>query len=143
MSHVDRPVIRCYQPTDETALIELWRQVLPDPAPHNDSATSLRNKLALDDGLILVATAGDRIVGAVMGGYDGHRGWIYSLAVAQSHRRQGVGAALVRQMEAMLKQRGCLKLNLQVRASNAEVLGFYQSVGFKVEPNISMGKRLY
>ena len=78
-----------------------------------------------------------------MGGFDGHRGWIYSLAVDATHRRQGVGRALVRQMEFLLRQRGCLKLNLQVRASNAAVIDFYEELGFEVEQNISMGKRLY
>lgn len=135
--------VRPYQPADEAELIRLWGEVLPDSAPHNDPSTSLRNKLAHDDGLILIATVGDQIAGAVMGGYDGHRGWIYSLAVAESHRRRGVGAALVGRMEALLKDRGCLKLNLQVRAVNAAVIQFYKRLGFKVEPNISMGKRLY
>lgn len=138
-----KPLVRSYRHSDEQAVIRLWREALPCTAPHHDPATSLKLKLAHDGELILVATVDDRVVGAVIGGFDGHRGWIYSLAVDTAHRRQGVGTALVRQLESLLRQRGCLKLNLQVRASNAEVIGFYEELGFEVEQNISMGKRLY
>lgn len=138
-----QPLIRTYRDSDEQAVTRLWSEVLPNTAPHHDAATSLKQKLSHDRELILVATIEQQIVGAVMGGFDGHRGWIYSLAVDAAHRRQGIGAALVRQMEALLRERGCLKLNLQVRASNAQVIAFYEELGFEVERNISMGKRLY
>lgn len=138
-----QPTVRPYQDRDEPAVIRLWSEVLPKTAPHHDATKSLKQKLAHDRELILVATIDDRVIGAVMGGFDGHRGWIYSLAVDSSHRRQGIGTALVRQMESLLRQRGCLKLNLQVRASNAQVIAFYEELGFEVEQNISMGKRLY
>ena len=134
--------VRRYRPADDAQLIELWQDVLPHPAPHNDPQTSLKNKLAVDD-LILVAERSRRIVGAVMGGYDGHRGWIYSLAVQPDCRRQGVGALLVRALERKLEAQGCLKVNLQVRASNAEVVAFYEHLGYNVEDNLSLGKRLY
>jgi hypothetical protein len=136
-------LVRAYRDSDEQAVIRLWSEVLPNTAPHHDAATSLKQKLAQDPEWILVATIGSQIVGAVMGGFDGHRGWIYSLAVDAAYRRKGIGAGLVRRMEALLRERGCLKLNLQVRSSNSEVAGFYESLGFEVEPNISMGKRLY
>lgn len=138
-----QPEVRQYQDKDEQALVRLWRQVLPCTAPHHDPSTSLKQKLAHDREGILVATMDDQIVGAVMGGFDGHRGWIYSLAVDVAHRRQGVGTALVQQMESLLRQRGCLKVNLQVHASTAEVIGFYEELGFEVQQIISMGKRLY
>lgn len=136
-------LVRPYQAADEQAVIGLWSEVLPNTAPHHDAAKSLKQKLAHDPGLILVAVIGEQIVGAAMVGFDGHRGWIYSLAVDAACRRKGIGTALVRHIEAMLRERGCLKLNLQVRSSNSDVVGFYQSLGFDVEPNISMGKRLY
>ena len=78
-----------------------------------------------------------------MGGYDGHRGWVYSVAVHPKHRRRGIGGAFIRQLEAALAERGCLKVNLQVRATNAEVVAFYEKLGYVVEERISMGKRLY
>lgn len=136
-------LIRPYEDTDERGLIDLWAAVLPPNAPHNDPATSLRMKLAVDRELLLVAEVGGEIVGAVMGGYDGHRGWIYSLAVRADCRRRGVGGALVRRLEALFAERGCLKVNLQVRTSNAAVVAFYQKLGFQVEDLFSLGKRLY
>ncbi|HZZ81126.1 MAG TPA: GNAT family acetyltransferase [Gemmataceae bacterium] len=135
--------IRPYRDTDVADVIALWNEELADAAPHNDPATAIRKKLAVDRDLFLVAEMDGKIVGTVMGGYDGHRGWIYSVAVALSHRRQGIGSILIRHVEKLLTDRGCLKVNLQVRASNAGVVAFYQKLGYAVEERISMGKRLY
>ena len=135
--------IRIYHDSDEAAVVALWNEALPDSAPHNDPATSIRRKVAVDRDLFLVADIEGAIVGTVMGGYDGHRGWIYSVAVDRRHRRQGIGGALIRRLEAALAERGCLKVNLQVRASNEEVVAFYEELGYAVEERISMGKRLY
>ncbi len=92
---------------------------------------SIRQKLAVDRELFLVAEVAGRVVGTAIGGYDGHRGWIYSVAVAPEHRHRGIGSMLVRQVEAALVARGCLKLNLQVRTTNASVLAFYEKLGFQ------------
>ena len=78
-----------------------------------------------------------------MGGYDGHRGWIYSVAVVPERRSLGIGTALIRKLEAELARRGCLKINLQVRESNVGVMDFYRKLGYEVDPVVSMGKRLY
>lgn len=78
-----------------------------------------------------------------MGGYDGHRGWVYSLAVGEARRHTGIGSALVERIEDALKALGCLKVNLQVVGSNSNVVDFYKRLGFSVEDRISMGKRLY
>lgn len=83
------------------------------------------------------------MVGTVMGGYDGHHGRVYSVAVRPEHRRAGIGAALVRRLERALAECGCLKVNLQVRTSNSAVVRFYQGLGYSVEERVSMGKRLY
>ena len=77
-----------------------------------------------------------------MAGYDGHRGWVYYVAVSPRRRRQGIGSALMKEVEARLAQFGCPKLNLQVRATNQEVVAFYQQLGYEVEQRVSMGKRL-
>ena len=135
--------IRPYEDADEPAVIALWREALPIFAPHHDPATSIRNKLAVERDLFFVAVVAGAVVGTVMGGYDGHRGWVYSVAVKMEHRRAGVGTALLRRLEQALVERGCLKVNLQVRASNAEVVAFYKKLGYAVEELISMGKRLY
>jgi ribosomal protein S18 acetylase RimI-like enzyme len=135
--------VRPYDDADEAAVIALWNEVLPDDAPHNDPATAIRNNLAVERDLFFVAAEGDAVVGTVLGGYDGHRGWVYSLTVKPQCQRRGIGTALVRRLEQALAGRGCLKVNLQVRSSNAGVVAFYEKLGYAVEPRVSMGKRLY
>jgi len=135
--------IRPYQDADEAAVIALWNEERADAAPHNDPATVIRNKLSVERELFLVAVVEGAIVGTVMGGYDGHRGWVYEVMVGRTHRRQGIGSALLRRLEALLAGRGCMKVNLQVRASNAGAVAFYERLGYAVEERISMGKRLY
>jgi ribosomal protein S18 acetylase RimI-like enzyme len=135
--------IRPYQDSDEQPVIALWNEVLPDSAPHNDPATAIRKKLAVERDLFFVAAVDGTVVGTVMGGYDGHRGWVYSVAVRPQVQRRGIGGALLRRLEAALTERGCLKVNLQVRTSNAGVIAFYEKLGYAVEERVSMGKRLY
>lgn len=135
--------IRPYEDADEQAVIALWSEDGIDSAPHNDPATVIRNKLAVERDLFLVAVVDDAVVGTVMGGYDGHRGWVYAVQVARSSRRKGIGSVLIRRLETLLAERGCLKVNLQVRATNAGVVAFYEQLGYSVEERVSMGKRLY
>ncbi|HWG46622.1 MAG TPA: GNAT family acetyltransferase [Gemmataceae bacterium] len=135
--------IRPYQESDEQTVIALWNESLSDPAPHNHPATAIRKKLAVERDLFLVAEVSGAVVGTVMGGYDGHRGWVYSVAVKPQFREQGIGSALIRCLEATLFDLGCLKINLQVRSSNAGVIAFYEKLGYGVEERVSMGKRLY
>jgi ribosomal protein S18 acetylase RimI-like enzyme len=135
--------IRPYEDADEPAVIALWSEEQSDAAPHNDPAVVIRAKLAVERDLFLVAVSAGRVVGTVMGGYDGHRGWIYAVMVGRPYRDQGVGSALIRRLETLLAERGCLKVNLQVRASNAGVVAFYEQLGYTVEERVSMGKRLY
>jgi ribosomal protein S18 acetylase RimI-like enzyme len=82
------------------------------------------------------------VVGTTMAGYDGHRGWIYSVAVAPSHRRQGIASRLVVHAERALIGKGCVKINLQIMEGNESVAAFYSELGYAVEKRISMGKRL-
>lgn len=135
--------IRPYAESDEQAVIALWNEALPDSAPHNDPATIIRKKLAVERDLFFVADVEAAVVGTVMGGYDGHRGWVYSVAVSPRHQRAKIGTALLRRLEQALAECGCLKVNLQVRASNAAVVAFYETLGYAVEERVSMGKRLY
>jgi ribosomal protein S18 acetylase RimI-like enzyme len=135
-------VIEPFQPSDEAAVIALWLEVFPDAPPRNDPARMIRLKRALQSELFLVARSRGTIVGTTMGGYDGHRGWVYLVAVDPRHRRRGIGAALLGEIEKRLLECGCPKINLQIDDTNAEVVGFYEHLGYHVEPRISMGKIL-
>jgi ribosomal protein S18 acetylase RimI-like enzyme len=134
--------IRPFDETDSEAVIALWTIVFAYPAPHNDPATVIQHKLAVQRDLFFVAVLNGALVGTVMAGYDGHRGWIYSLAIAPSFRRRGIGTALMRHIERELAARGCPKVNLQVLASNAGTVEFYKKLGYAVEERVSMGKLL-
>ncbi len=135
--------IRRFQKADENEVIRLWRGVLSDGAPHNDPATVIRCKFRVNDGLFYVAAIDGKVVGTVMGGYDGHRGWIYSVAVDARFRRKQIATGLMRHVQTALQERGCLKVNLQVRVSNAGAIALYKKLGFQIEERVSMGKRLY
>ena len=130
--------IRKFTLADRTALIELWRTIFPDAPPHNEPSMVIDAKLAVDD-FIFMAEYQGKLIGACMAGYDGHRGWLYGVGVLQEHRRIGAGAALVKYAMQSLKEIGCLKVNLQIRATNKEVAKFYQSLGFAIEERLSMG----
>ena len=134
--------IRPFQASDESRVIALWQSVFGYEAAHNDPATVIRMKRAVDPGLFLVATVTCDIVATIMGGYDGHRGWIYSLAVDPTHRRRGIATALMKRVETLLAERGCLKVNLQLLATNAPASAFYKTLGYRIEERVSMGKVL-
>jgi ribosomal protein S18 acetylase RimI-like enzyme len=134
--------IRPYIESHQEAVVALWREVFAYTEPRNDPATSIRRKLAFQRELFFVATVEGELGGTVMGGYDGHRGWVYSLAVAPRFRRHGVGTALMQHVEKALADRGCPKINLQVMSSNAAVVAFYRKLGYNVEERVSMGKVL-
>ncbi|WP_122523453.1 GNAT family acetyltransferase [Pseudomonas viridiflava] len=124
------------------AVIDLWTAVFNDGAPHNRPALSIDMKLAVQDRLFFVALVDGRLAGTLLAGYDGHRGWLYSVAVDPAQRGRGLGTALIRHAEQALIELGCLKINLQIRTSNEGVQAFYESLGYVQEPLISMGKRI-
>ena len=134
--------IRSYVESDEGGVIALWREVFPNAPAWNDPASDIQRKLAVQRELFLVATVGSRIVGTVMAGYDGHRGWVYYVVVSPDHRRQCIGTELMKRAEEGLAGLGSPKINLQVRASNKAVVRFYEKLGYGVEERVSMGKRL-
>jgi ribosomal protein S18 acetylase RimI-like enzyme len=136
-------MIRPYEPTDESAVIDLWCLCGLTRA-WNDPRRDISRKIAIQPEMFLVAIAQatGALVGTVMAGYEGHRGWINYLAVAPEFRRQGIARSLMSEAEKRLHIAGCPKINLQVRASNAEVVAFYRAIGFEVDAVISMGKRL-
>jgi hypothetical protein len=134
--------VRSYTDEDQPAVVDLWRRVFPDAPSHNVPEMDVGRKMRVQPELFLVALEGSRLVGTAMSGFDGHRGWVYYLAVLPEHRRRGVGRALMRRVEAELATRGCPKINLQVRSTNRQAVSFYRHLGYQVEDRISMGKRL-
>jgi ribosomal protein S18 acetylase RimI-like enzyme len=134
--------IRVYREADFAEVRTLWQQVFPDDPPWNRAEEAVPAKLAIQPDLFLVASDGANVIGTIMAGYDGHRGWLYAVAVSESHRRAGVGSALVREAEIRLAALGCRKVNLQIRATNIQVQAFYDRLGYGTEDRISMGKRL-
>ena len=134
--------IRPYLESDEAGVAGLWREVFPDSPSWNHPETDIQRKLRVQRELFLVATIDSRLVGTAMAGFDGHRGWVYYVAVSPNHRRQAIGSNLMSAVEEKLAAVGCPKLNLQVRASNDEVVAFYKRLGYETEERVSMGKRL-
>jgi ribosomal protein S18 acetylase RimI-like enzyme len=142
----DRPVaIRPFAERDRTALIDLWRRC-GLTRPWNDPDRDIDRKLAVGDDLLLVACEESEpvgpVVGTVMVGYDGHRGWINYLAVEPSRQRRGIGEQLMAAAERRLRALGCPKINLQIRRTNVGAVDFYRSLGFVEDEVTSMGKRL-
>jgi ribosomal protein S18 acetylase RimI-like enzyme len=133
--------VASYIPEYFEGVKNLWQEAFPDDPPWNKAEVAIA-KLAVQPELFLVALDGDQMIGSIMAGYDGHRGWLYAVAVLNSCRRLGVGTALVRGAEERLRSMGCRKINLQVRASNAAVVGFYNRLGYEIEQRTSMGKRI-
>jgi ribosomal protein S18 acetylase RimI-like enzyme len=139
-------VVRPVTPADTEAVVALWRLVFPeygDPArPQRDAAASLARKLSFGDELFWLAEQGGRVVGSAMAGYDGHRGWLYSVGVHPEARRAGVGRRLVAEAERALATLGCPKVNLQVLVGNREAREFWRRMGYAQDEVVSMGKRL-
>jgi ribosomal protein S18 acetylase RimI-like enzyme len=139
---MDAATVRSFEPRDRSALIALWAEVFPNDPPRNAPASTIDNKLRVQPELLLVSVVNETLVGAVMAGFDGTRGWIHHLAVAPTHRRRGIATSLVAAAEHGLRRLGCPKVNLQVRAENAGVVAFYERHGYEAEPRVSMGKVL-
>jgi len=125
--------IRPFLDTDQAAVIGLWEQVFAGDPPWNAPASMTRRKKTVQPELFLLAHSQQKVIGTVIAGFDGVRGWIYHLAVSPSLRRSGVATRLMRAAEDGLVKLGCPKVNLQVRSTNAEVIAFYRAIGYEVE----------
>lgn len=133
--------VRTYEPNDEVALVQLWR-LCGLTRPWNDPNADIYRKLDGQSDWLLVAVSERQLVGSVMVGYDGHRGWINYLAVAPDHQQTGIGRMLMTDAESRLRRIGCPKINLQVRGSNHDAIAFYEAIGFQQDDVVSFGKRL-
>ena len=135
--------IHSYQHQDKAGVIALWQACgLINPA--NDPAKDIARKLAVDPDLFLVGSSDQNghVIATVMGGYEGHRGWINYLAVSPDEQRKGYGKAMMDAVELLLRAKGCPKINLQVRTTNTQVIEFYAALGYNVDNVMGLGKRL-
>ena len=153
--------IRAFQTADTASVVALWESCNLT-RPWNDPKLDIARKCSVDDGLFLVGELDlqihnkpgvepgtildteidNGIVATIMGSYDGHRGWIYYLAVHPDQQRKGLGEQMMKDMEARLLALGCPKINLQIRRENSSVMTFYESLGFTEDASVSLGKRL-
>ena len=149
-------VIRQFTPADTEAVVAVWESC-GLVRPWNDPRRDIARKLTVQPELFLVATespsgpdadphgtdpVGPAVVAAGMAGFDGHRGWVNYLAVRPDLQGSGLGHAFMAEFERLLTDLGCPNVNLQVRAGNEQVIGFYESLGYTDDRTVSMGKRL-
>lgn len=135
-------VIRPAAAADETAVTALWHACAL-VVSYNDPASDFRFALGRTNSDVLVGVASDgRIIASVLVGHDGHRGWLYYVAVDPSRRREGHGKSMVRAAEDWLSRRGIRKAQLLIRETNSEVAAFYSRIGFEAAPRIVMQKWL-
>jgi ribosomal protein S18 acetylase RimI-like enzyme len=133
--------IRAFQLADEAAVVALW-QACDLTRPWNDPHKDITRKLQVGADLFVVGIEANALIASAMFGYEGHRGWVNYLAVSPTQQRRGHASALMHWGEQALKARGCPKINLQVRSGNAEVIAFYNSLGYGDDEVIGLGKRL-
>ena len=130
-----------YSSEYQDAVVDLWRKCNL-VVPQNDPVEDIQRKLVFQPDLFFVALLDGKVVGSIMVGYEGHRGWMNYLAVLPEHQRRGYGRKLVEKAVEELKKLGCLKVNLQVRRSNVSVVELYKHLGFKDDDVVGLGKRL-
>ena len=123
-------VVRPAHEGDESAAVALWH-ACELVAPYNNPVADFRFARAGGASDVLVDEAGNQVVvGTVMVGHDGHRGWLYYVAADPDRRNMGIGRELVRAAEKWLRERGVRKVQLLVRAGNSGVVSFYERIGF-------------
>jgi ribosomal protein S18 acetylase RimI-like enzyme len=133
--------IRQYSPEDQKAVIELW-QKCNLMRPWNNPRLDIERKLKVNPELFLVGFIDTKVIATVMGGYEGHRGWVNYLAVDPEYQRKELGQQIMKAIEGKIIALGCPKINLQIRTDNLSAVSFYKSIGYKTDDVISMGKRL-
>lgn len=138
------PVIRNFQyPDDYEAVFQLWSHA--GAGIHlrkSDEREEIQKKLSRDPDLFLIAEEDGVIIGSVIGGFDGRRGLMYHLAVAEPFRKQGIGSMLVNELENRLRQKGCIRYYLLVTRDNDEAIQFYKQRGWKPMDELVLGKDL-
>jgi hypothetical protein len=133
--------IRTYLVTDREPLIALWERCLLT-RPWNDPSADIDLAIRADSAEIFIGLHGDHLIASVMVGFDGHRGWVYYLAVDPSYRKNGHGRKLMAIAEAWLVERHAPKIQLMVRGDNETAIGFYAALGYTEQNVKTIGKRL-
>lgn len=134
--------LRTFSMGEYEQVVDLWLRAGINVGP-SDSREGISQRLQRDEDLFLVALdKNEHVIGAVLGGFDGRRGWVNHLAVEPQLQRSGVGRALLETIEERLRARGCLKVNLLVAGNNTRVLGFYEKQGFQRDDVVFMEKWL-
>ncbi len=133
--------IRPYRESDESSVVQLWMDC-GLVVQWNNPGLDIDRKLKVQREMFLVGSISGRIVATVMAGYEGHRGWVNYLAVHPDHQNSGIGRLVMEEAEKLLRDKGCPKINLQVRSGNTHVIEFYKQIGYKIDDVVSLGKRL-
>jgi ribosomal protein S18 acetylase RimI-like enzyme len=133
--------IRPFRREDTAGVVALW-QACGLTRPWNDPYKDIERKLTEQPELFLVGERDGEVLASAMIGFDGHRGWVYYLAVAPGHQRLRLGRRLMERAEQLLIERGCPKINLLVRSTNSGVLAFYEKLGYARDDAVPLGKRL-
>ncbi|MCC6510588.1 MAG: GNAT family N-acetyltransferase [Pirellulaceae bacterium] len=132
--------IRDYEDRDQAGVLALWAECFPELVR---SKELIERKRAIQPDPFLVALQDQQVVGSAIGGIDGISAWIYMVAVATHARRQGIGRQIVLTMEQRLRATGAQRINLQTLAGRDELVEFYQSLNYIVQPRISLAKRFH
>jgi ribosomal protein S18 acetylase RimI-like enzyme len=140
-ANMNKTIIRPFALTDSDSVVAIWEKC-DLVRSWNDPYKDIARKMKVNPELFLVAEVNGRLAGTVIGGYEGHRGWINYLAVLPTFQKQGVGRSLMQTVEAKLLALGCPKINLQVRSNNTAVIQFYGHIGYHIDDVVSLGKRL-
>lgn len=128
-----KPTLRQFQyPSDYPQVLTLWETAGPGiHVRRSDQPEEIKKKLQRDPDLFLLAEMDGQIIGAVLGGYDGRRGIVYHLAVAEAYRQQGIGAELMKELERRLLAKGCIRCYLLVTKDNDSAIQFYEQTGWE------------
>lgn len=138
-SHAPKITIRAYEHDDKEKLVALLSTVFPNDPPWNDPRAMIDQKISHSAKNLLVGVDEDgMVIASVMAGYDGHRGWINSLCVSESHRGVGLGKMMVDTALTLLDELGAVKVNLQIRGGDSRLQQYYERLGFAKEDRISM-----
>ncbi len=130
-----------FEEADRSAVIALW-QACGLTRSWNDPSSDIDHAIRSPASTILLARHETRIIASVMVGFDGHRGWVYYLAVDPAARGRGIGRRMMAAAEDWLRQCQVPKINLMIRSDNAPAIGFYRALGYVAQEVATMGKRL-
>ena len=138
---MNKTKFRKFRKSDSEAVIDLWKKCKLI-VPWNDPIKDINRKLSIKDNLFIIGEINKNIIASAMAGYDGHRGYIYYLAVLPEYQNKGIGSSLLSIIEKKLLQLGCPKINLFVRNTNIRVKTFYKINNYEFQDSQIYGKRL-